>query len=174
MIFRTNPECIGTLFKEGFDEAYYRFIFYGFGRRVFPIVSYCKEQPYLFSAALFSGALALVFPLISLRNNRSKKYHAVPKHICTQDADVHLPSNPKVIYRVRNGNIYKGMDVAPICEIRGDKIYTALSSKPVYHIKNSKVYRGSDATPILEIKGSKIYYHDDSRVKYELLNPKGM
>lgn len=124
---------------------------------------------------LFSGALALVAPALSLSGKKTKRESVGAKNTNKlNDVDVHAPLDPKVLYRVRSGKIYKGMAVAPTYEIKGDKIYPALSSKPVYQIKGEKVYHYLEPVPILEIKGNKIHRNLDSKVTYEITSPKGM
>ena len=91
---------------------------------------------------LFSGALALVVPALSFGKAHSKKQAtAKSNHTFPQDVDIHLPLDPKVLYRVRNGKIYRGMDAAPIYEIRDNNIYPVLSSKLAFLTLPTKATR---------------------------------
>lgn len=125
---------------------------------------------------VFSGVLALGVPILLLGKKETKKQ---PKgeelsHISTQDVDIHQPLDPKVLYRVRKGKIYRGMDAAPVYEIKGNKIYAPFSPQVAYRIEKGKVYRGMEVAPILEIKARKVYRPFSSKVEYEIWQPKGM
>ena len=116
----------------------------------------------------YTAVLALAAPVFSLFG--MKKSVKKPDGCCgnLQNIELHLPLDPRVLYRIKDKKIYKGMDAAPIYEVKGNKIYPYLSPKPAFRIENNKVFRGMDAAPFLEIKGDKIYHNLSSTVAYEI------
>lgn len=117
----------------------------------------------------YTAVLALVVPVLLLfgkKNTTHTKQVAPPRYSC--DLELHLPSDPKVLYRIKKQKIYKEMDAAPTYEIKGNKIYPHLSPKPVFRIENNKIYRVTEAAPFLEIKGDKVHYNLSSKVAYEI------
>lgn len=118
----------------------------------------------------YTAVLALVAPMLSLfggKRSDEAKQVARPT-ILESNLEIHLPLDPKVLYRIKDQKVYKGMDVAPTYEIKGNKRYPNLSPTPAFRIENNKVYRGMDAAPFLEIKGDKVYKNLSSKVVYEI------
>ena len=116
---------------------------------------------------LYTGVLALVATLLFFGKGVTRKQTSGATS-SGSDMDIHLPTSPKVLYRIRSGKVYEGMAAAPIYEINGNKIYPNLSSKPAFRIEKNKVYRGMDPAPFLEIKGEKVYHNLSSKVAYEI------
>lgn len=169
------PEYSIVLYCEVFNLRRIWTLFLGLWAGILFLSFFTASELQFFQRLLFTGVLALVAPILSLTNGRTKqKVSKARSNKHNQNVDVHLPSDPKVLYRVRNGKIYKGLDAVPVYEIREDKVYSVLSPKPAYHIKSSKVYRYLEASPILEIKGNRIYHNLDSKIAYEMTEPKEM
>ncbi len=118
----------------------------------------------------YTAVLALVAPVLSLFDGKrlvgAKQTGREP--CLGSNLEVHHPMDPKVLYRVKDQKIYKGMDAAPTYEIKGNKIHPYLSFKPAFRIENNKVYREMDAAPFLEIKGDKVYQNLSTKVVYEI------
>lgn len=115
-----------------------------------------------------TGVLAAFAGLLSINgktNNRSNRSKQKQK---TLEYSVHYPLNPKVLYRVRNGKIYKSSSSKPTYEIKKDKVYFVNDPKPVYQIRNDMVYRWMEPAPIFDIKGNTLYYHLSSKAAYEI------
>lgn len=122
-----------------------------------------------FTRLWYTAALALIAPVMSLLSNRKPSDKQTNTNfIIPQNAEIHLPSDPKVLYRIKNNKIYKGMAPSPTYEVKGNQVYPYLDPKPVYQIKENKVYRTMEPTPILEIKGNKIHPNLSSKVAYEI------
>ena len=118
----------------------------------------------------YTAVLALVAPILSLLNVKKSVGTKQTSHSPYLDSnlEIHLPLDPKVLYRVKDQKIYKGMDAAPTYEIKGNKIHPYLSPKPAFRIENNKVYREMEAAPFLDIKGNKVYQNLSTKVVYEI------
>ena len=89
----------------------------------------------------YTAVLALVAPILSLFGGKrvNETRHAGRSTGLGRNLEIHLPLDPKVLYRIKDQRIYKGMDAAPTYEIKGNKIYPYLSSKPAFRIENNKI-----------------------------------
>ena len=138
------------------------FSFIGFWFVIFLISFATAKYPLsLEQRLLYIGVLALVGPFLTAGDKKKtqQQYH---------DVDIHLPQDPKPLYRVRAGKIYEGLSRRPIYEIKGFNIYPVSSSTLAFRIERGRVYRALESVPLLEIKGDKIYKNLDSKVMYEI------
>ena len=135
-----------------------------------PVVLPAKAEMSIVQRLGYTAVLALIAPVLALFDGKRSvgAKQTGRESYLGSNLEVHLPLDPKVLYRVKDQKIYKGMDAAPTYEIKGNKIYPHLSSMPAFRIESNKVYREMDAAPFLEVKGNKVYQNLSSKVVYEI------
>ena len=82
--------------------------------------------------------------------------------------EIHAPFDPKVLYRIENGLVYKGLERKPIYEIKNNQVCPIGSSRPKYRIENNRVFRGMEVAPLYEIRNGRIYTPLSSKYVYEI------
>ena len=146
-------------------------LFLIFGAGIFTLSFFtAKTEISMIQRLGYTVVLALVpSVLLVCGSNRTTEIKNISRGFHSENnLEIHFPLDPKVLYRIKNQKIYKGMDVAPVYEMKGNKIYPHLSSKPAFRIEKNKVYRGVEVVPFLEIKGDKIYHSLSGKIAYEI------
>lgn len=165
------PELINILHERVFSMKRVLRLFLIFWIGIFVLSFFtAKTEISIVQRLGYTAVLALVAPIVSLFGGKRSDdtRQAARSTGLGSNLEIHLPLDPKVLYRIKDQKIYKGLDAAPTYEIKGNKIYPYLSPTPAFRIENNKVYRGLDAAPFLEIKGDKVYQNLSSKVVYEI------
>jgi len=136
---------------------------------VFGASFFTADRIPFFQRLLYTAGLACVPPLISLGKGGSSRSRT-PKITAYRGTryTIHKPLDPHILYRIESGKVYEGYNVAPLLEIKGEKIFKANSSRLVYRIEKNKIYEGMNAAPFLEIRGNKIYPPLTNKPLYEI------
>ncbi len=116
---------------------------------------------------LFITAVAALIATL-LFAGKIRGQESLPKSSANRHLELHYPASYKILYRIENRKIYKGLDVAPIYEIKNSKIYPIGSSKFVYRIESNRIYRGLEIAPIYEIKRNRICKPHSNKSIYEI------
>lgn len=116
----------------------------------------------------FTAVMAIIGSVLFSGKTADKKSFKSSGPVDYKNCDIYYPADSKVLYRIRNGKIYKELDVIPTYEIKGKEIYPMLDPKPIYRIEGNKVYRKLEVVPVFEIKGNKVYLPLSSKVLYEI------
>ena len=109
----------------------------------------------------YTGALALVMPLLYAVSERSKGEKGKRYSVCRAGEE-------EVLCRVEGEWICPGDDGRPTHYIRNGKVFSFAKSGALYRIRNAEVYRAGEKEPFLRVEGDKVLCAQSGRVLYEL------